>query len=48
MLEQNIQAHFDANLVGAKVQQSPFQYLFYENVFPIGRTLYGHGKLRGT
>ena len=35
MLEQNIQAHFDANLVGAKVQQSPFQYLFYENVFPI-------------
>ena len=35
MLEQNIQTHFNSNLAKATVHQLPFQYLFYENVFPL-------------
>jgi len=35
MLEKNIQAHFNSNLAKATVHQLPFQYLFYENVFPL-------------
>ena len=35
MLEQDIKIHFNSNLEKATIRHFPFQYLFYENVFPL-------------
>ena len=35
MLKQHIKTHFNSNLDKATIHQSPFQYLYYENVFPV-------------